>query len=212
MLPIERDILLKKIKQLCKSTGQRSIVGIAGAPGSGKSTLAKWLVGSINRDAETKVSAILPQDGFHYDDSVLQKRNRLNYKGAPDTFDANGFYSLIQRALLEPELATPVFDRKLEISRNCAEIIPPETRVVIVEGNYLLLNAPENWSRLKQLFDLSVYIDVPIAVLERRLISRWRDHGYSQDEAYNKAFANDLPNARYVIENSAKADWIISQQ
>ena len=121
---------------------RRFVVGIAGPPGSGKSTLAESL-----RDVLPD-SAVVSMDGFHFDDAVLERRGLSGRKGAPETFDYAGFAALVSRLRGdEPEIAIPVFDRAIELSRAGAEIVGAETRFVLVEGNYLLLDeAP--WSGL----------------------------------------------------------------
>ena len=127
----------------------RRLVAIAGAPGSGKSTLAERLVEDLNAAAPA-TAAVLPMDGYHYDDAVLIARGLRARKGAPDTFDVAGFGYMLARLKRndEPEVAVPVFDRDLEISRGSARMIPQEVRVLVVEGNYLLLDrAP--WSALR---------------------------------------------------------------
>ena len=102
----------------------------------------------------------VPMDGFHYDDAVLIARGARDRKGAPDTFDVHGFLHLLRRLRVEDEVAIPLFDRDLEISRAGADIVTVADRLLVVEGNYLLLNeAP--WPEAAPLFDLTVWIDVP---------------------------------------------------
>ena len=113
-------------------------------------------------------------DGFHYDDAVLDARDLRSRKGAPETFDAAGFIHLMRRLRTEPEVAIPIFDRAMELSRAAADVVGPMDRLLVVEGNYLLLD--ENpWPELAPLFDLTVWIEVPEAELDRRLVARW-DH------------------------------------
>jgi pantothenate kinase len=182
----------------------RYMVAIAGAPGSGKSTLAGQLRDALKAMGETAV--VVPMDGFHFDDIILNARGHRPRKGAPFTFDVAGFEVLLKRIRArEPDIAIPVFDRTIEMSRNAADIIDAETRFIIIEGNYLLLKDPP-WDRLKPLFDHTIFLDVPFAELERRLVQRWLDHGFDMAYATNWASSNDLPNARHVIANSAAAD------
>jgi pantothenate kinase len=193
-----------------KSAGaSRVMAGIAGAPGSGKSTLAHNLRGELERRGESAI--VVPMDGFHFDDAVLNARGHRPRKGAPFTFDAAGFEVILKRIRVSaPDVAIPVFDRTLELARAGADIVEAGTRVVLVEGNYLLLNeAP--WSRLKTLFDLTVFIDVPRAELKRRLIQRWLDHGFDMDYAENWVASNDLLNIDEVIAKRSQPDMIISQ-
>jgi pantothenate kinase len=188
----------------------RTVVAIAGAPGAGKSTLAEALIDRLNA-RDTTTAALLPMDGFHFDDLYLEPAGLRSRKGAPETFDVAGYAHALRRlrARDEPFVAVPVFDRALEITRAGARLIPEGVRIVVTEGNYLLLDrAP--WSDLAPLFDLTVFVEVPEAELERRLIQRWRDHGFDDQAAREKALGNDIPNARLVASASRPADITLS--
>jgi pantothenate kinase len=200
--------LVHALREKAKGSA-RFMAAIAGAPGSGKSTLAHNLCGELRRLGETAI--VVPMDGFHFDDSVLNARGHRPRKGAPFTFDVRGLEVLLKRIkACEPEVAIAVFDRTLELSRAAADIVDEKARFVLVEGNYLLLSE-EPWSRLKALFDYSVFIDVPRDELERRLIRRWLDHGFDIDYAKNWVASNDLLNIDEVIAKSARADLTLSQ-
>ena len=193
---------------MARASGRdRLIVAIAGAPGSGKSTLAERLREKIVASGERV--AVVPMDGFHFDDRVLVARGLLTRKGAPETFDVAGFRHLMLRLRArEADVAIPVFDRSIEIARAGAAIVPAETRIILAEGNYLLLDeAP--WDSLAGDFDLTVWLDVPVDELERRLVRRWLDHGFAPDKARDKALSNDIPNARRVAAGSRKADFTL---
>lgn len=186
---------------------ERFIVAIAGPPGSGKSTLAERLHEVLPEDN----SIVVPMDGFHFDDTVLNRRGLRSRKGAPETFDYAGFAALLKRVRAgEPEIAIPVFDRSMELSRAGASIIGSDVKFVLVEGNYLLLDE-EPWSALSGLFDFSIFVDVPRSELERRLMERWRDHGKSDDDARAWIASNDLPNIERVLARRRTADLIVTQ-
>lgn len=183
----------------------RSVVAIAGPPGAGKSTLAESLAATLP-DA-----AVLPMDGFHYDDAILRHRGRLERKGATDTFDVDGLRCMLKRLReAKADVAVPVFDRELEISRGSARIIPHRTRLILVEGNYLLLDRTP-WQGLAPYFDLTVMMDLPDADLTRRLTARWRHYGLSEEDVARKLSENDLPNARTVRGESREADLVLYQ-
>ena len=206
--------------------GRRFLLGIAGPPAAGKSTLAVALREALNggrepgkeskaggEDKESKegkageVAAIAGLDGFHFDDRVLLPRGHRPRKGAPFTFDAAGYAAMLERlaAPSREAVAIPVFDRDLELSRAAAAVIAPHHRIVITEGNYLLL-AGERWRAVRDRLDFSVFLDVPAEELRRRLMARWLGHGYGPAEAKEKTEANDLVNARLVMETSVEPD------
>lgn len=185
---------------------QRFIVAIAGPPGSGKSTLAERLHEVLPENS----AVVVPMDGFHFDDIVLNRRGLRSRKGAPETFDQAGFAALLKRIRSgEPDIAIPVFDRSIELSRAGADIIGSDAKFILVEGNYLLLDE-KPWSALGDLFDFSIFVDVPRGELERRLMERWRGHGKSDEDARSWIASNDLPNIERVLARRRKADLIVS--
>lgn len=184
----------------------RTLVGIAGPPGSGKSTLAARLAARLGPQA-----AVLPMDGYHLDNATLEQRGLLHRKGAPQTFDAAGFVQLV-RALRDGETVPyPTFDRAADRTVPGGGCIARDTRIVLIEGNYLLLDTPP-WSALKPLFDLTVFLDVPTDVLRARLHARWRTHGLSPDQAAARADGNDMLNVALVQASSARADLSLAEE
>lgn len=184
---------------------RRFVVAVAGAPGSGKSTLSHHLLDLFPEGS----AAIVPMDGFHFDDAILNKRGLRSRKGAPETFDYAGFSALLRRIRsLEPEIAVPVFDRSMELSRAGAAIIDSDVKFVLVEGNYLLLDeAP--WNELAPFFDFAIFLDLPRNELERRLMQRWHEQGKTQEEARDWIATNDMPNIERVVQQRRPADLVI---
>ncbi len=191
------------------AAGARVICALAGAPGSGKSTLAGHLAERLNA-AAPGMAAVLPMDGFHYDDLHLVPAGLRPVKGAPQTFDVGGFFHAVKRMKARDEafVAVPVFDREIEIARAGARLVPAEVPVIVVEGNYLLLTTGD-WPRLHPLFDVTVMVDVPEPVLRARLRARWEHYRLSEDEIAWKLDGNDLPNSRLIARDSAPADYRI---
>ncbi|MDM7849737.1 nucleoside triphosphate hydrolase [Pseudochrobactrum kiredjianiae] len=187
----------------------RFIVAIAGAPAAGKSTLAEALCAEINTLSASELCVVVPMDGFHYDNAILDARGDRARKGAPHTFDAAGFRVLLSRLKQESgDIAIPVFDRSQDLARASAALVTSQHRILLVEGNYVLLDQPV-WRDLRQYFDLSLFLDVPFATLEQRLIQRWLDHGADMDAARNRSLSNDIPNALTVTRQSYPADFIL---
>lgn len=183
----------------------RLIVAVAGAPGSGKSTLADTLCREL--EARGGAPVIVPMDGFHLDNAIIGPRGLLPRKGSPGTFDVAGYHALLRRIRDHGDetVAVPVFDRALDLARAGARLVEPDHRIIITEGNYLLLDeAP--WSDLADLFDLTVMVFADADLLRRRLIERWLGHGHDAEAAEHRALRNDIPNAELVLARSRMAD------
>lgn len=185
----------------------RRLIGIAGPPGSGKSTFADRLRDTL---ADRVAAEVLPMDGFHYDDRVLEAWGERPRKGAPHTFDVEGFGAMLARVAADDgrDVAVPVFDRAIEIARAGARIVTPAARLILVEGNYLLLDDPA-WAPLRRHFALTVFLSVPEPVLEARLTARWRGFGLEGEALRAKLEDNDLPNMRLVQRRSVAPDVLV---
>ena len=184
----------------------RSITAIAGPPCSGKSTLAIDLCAQINR-YEINSADVFQMDGFHYDDTVLENLGLLGKKGSPNTFDVAGLTSMLKRLSenRETNVAVPVFDRQLEISRNSSNIIDASVRHLIVEGNYLMLK-DKPWSDLLEFYDTTIFINGSPNVIRKRLENRWKS--FPEEVRKKKILENDLPNAQYILENSLNSEFL----
>ena len=186
---------------------QRFIIAIAGPPGAGKSTLSEQLVTMLK--IRSIQSRIISMDGFHLENSILKRLGLLDRKGSPTTFDIPAFIRVMKRlAAYESDVAIPKFDRKKDTSIERASIVSTQDKILIVDGNYLLLN-DEQWVELQDIWDETVFINPGMDVLEKRLIDRWLSYGMDNESAKNRAFGNDIPNAKNIIENSLPANILI---
>ena len=179
--------------------GDRVLVAVAGPPASGKSTLADKAV------ARMPDAALVAMDGFHLDDAVLRAKGLLDRKGAPQTFDLGGLARALAAIRDGGEVFVPVFDRSREEAIAAKGVVPADARVVVVEGNWLLLDR-EGWRDLGP-WDLTVLLDVPEPELRARLEARWA--GLDPDARRTKIEGNDLPNARLVREGSRTPDLMV---
>ncbi|MGY6548257.1 MAG: nucleoside/nucleotide kinase family protein [Roseinatronobacter sp.] len=197
--------LLARVHAL-RGAGRR-LVAVAGAPASGKSVLGATLTGALADAGVT--AALVPMDGFHLDNRILDARGLRARKGAPETFDAAGFVALVHRIRAGGEVVYPLFDRARDLSIAGAGVIAPECEIVIIEGNYLLFDAPP-WSDLPALWDLSIWLDTSEEVILARCVARWLAHGHDPDAARARAQGNDLPNARRIMAARLPADIMLS--
>lgn len=194
----EPGALTQILDALPAPAGGRRLIALAGPPGSGKSTLA----GAV---AQALGAPVVPMDGFHLDNRILEPRALLPRKGAPDTFDASGFLRLATALRAGGEVFYPVFDRALDIAIAGAGCVAAECDTVVLEGNYLLYDAPV-WRELRPLWDLAIYLSVPEETLRRRLTRRWLDHGLAPAAAAARAEGNDMANARLIAARRLPAD------
>ena len=193
------DRALAEIRQRHRKD-DRLLVAVSGPPATGKSTFSEMLLEALTQiDSQATTACVVPMDGFHLDNSQLDRLGLRARKGAPSTFDVDGFHSLLERirATRKP-VYYPVFDRVRDLAITGAGVVLPETEIVIVEGNYLMLDE-DPWTALAPLFDLEIFLDTPSSLLEKRLVQRWLDHGHDPEAALDRARSNDIPNAERVL-------------
>ena len=187
----------------------RIIVAVAGPPGAGKTTFTRDLAGLIDQ-RRAGLCGVLPMDGFHYDDLYLEQMGWKARKGAPHTFDVGGLEHILNRLKTnrEQQIFVPVFDRSIEIARAGARAIPDSAKIILVEGNYLLLDEPP-WSALANYFNVTVMLKADRASLDQRLRDRWTGYGLSEKELKKKLTENDLPNVETTLDKSRSADYFV---
>jgi pantothenate kinase len=207
---VEQSPLDRRVDELLAAAGAdgRVLVGIAGPPGAGKSTLAARLVQHAAARHGPGSAVVLSLDGFHLANEVLEALGRRQRKGAPDTFDADGFAALVERVARrdEPVVYAPRFDRRREEAIAGAIAIEAGARLVAVEGNYLLL-ADGAWTRVAACLTERWYLDTPLPVCEERLRGRARRTYGAAGEAWVEQV--DRPNAVVVASTKGRADRLI---
>lgn len=202
------DELVDRAQRLASAAASqtRPILGITGPPGAGKSTLAATLAAALGSRV-----ALAPMDGFHLANEILSRLGRRERKGAPDTFDVDGYRALLKRARSRNETVyAPRFDRDLEESIGSALPIPPEVDLVITEGNYLLYG--EEWAPVRPLLDEVWHLSIPREEARQRLVARRLGHGHAEIPAITWVESVDLPNYDLVEAGKSRADLIVEYQ
>jgi pantothenate kinase len=203
------DDLLARARSLPRA-GRRAVLGIAGSPGAGKTTLAACLVRELNGAGEPWVAHV-PMDGFHLADVELERLGRRDRKGAPDTFDAAGYAALLRRLHEDADggiVYAPGFERGLEQPIAGAVPVEPTARLVVTEGNYLLLDTGA-WAEVRSQLDEVWFCESAEPERLRRLIARHEEFGKSHEEAVAWVLRSDQPNAQLVATTRDRADLVV---
>ncbi|MEV8086552.1 nucleoside/nucleotide kinase family protein [Streptomyces nigra] len=201
--------LLDRARSLADGGG-RAVLGIAGSPGAGKTTLAETLVRELNGTGDPWVAQV-PMDGFHLADAELERLGRRDRKGAPDTFDAAGYAALLRRLREEPGddvVYAPGFERELEQPIAGAVPVEPTARLVVTEGNYLLLDSGA-WARVRAQLDEVWFCELDEEERLRRLIARHERFGKTHEEAVAWVMRSDQRNAELVAATRDRADLVV---
>jgi pantothenate kinase len=206
------DVLIDDALALVPSLpGRRVLLGLAGPPAAGKSTLAGALVDGVNARLGADTAAGVPMDGFHLADVQLRRLGLRESKGAPETFDVDGYVHLLRR--LRAEVGRPVyapdFDRALEEPVAAGIVVPPATRLVVTEGNYLADRGP-GWGDVRDLLDELWYVDAPVEVRDERLLKRHIGGGRSEAQARAFIEGSEHANAARVERTRAVCSRVVS--
>ncbi|AOR30231.1 nucleoside/nucleotide kinase family protein [Streptomyces fodineus] len=207
-MPLTFDDLLDRARGLVRD-GRRAVLGIAGSPGAGKTTLAEHLVRALNADGPPWAAQV-PMDGFHLADAELDRLGRRDRKGAPDTFDAAGYAALLRRLREDTDevVYAPGFERVLEQPIAGAIPVPPAARLVVTEGNYLLLTEG-SWAWVRPCLDEVWFCEMDEDERIRRLVARHEEFGKDHETAVAWVLDTDQRNADLVATTRDRADLVV---
>jgi pantothenate kinase len=208
---LARDAIALADSDSRDSQHRRAILGIAGNPGAGKSTLVELLLTRIAAIKGEQWVAHVPMDGFHLADAQLDRLGSRGRKGAPDTFDADGYAHLLERIAQEDVVPVyaPGFDRTLEQPLAAALVVLPSARLIITEGNYLLLDEPR-WARARAAMDAVWFVASEEELRVQRLVERHIRFGKTPSEARAWVANTDQPNADLVSATVGRADRVVA--
>ena len=185
---------------------RRGLIGLTGPPGSGKSYLAARLTRSL-----CPSPPVVAMDGFHLAQAVIEQKGLGDRKGSPETFDSWGFVNLVERLASPADdgvVYAPRFDRSVEEPIAGAIAVRPADGLVVVEGNYLLLDEPP-WTQIRPALDLCAYLEIEDATRICRLVDRHVRYGQPRLEAERFVHSSDEKNAQLIKATRNRADFIV---
>ena len=197
------ELLFQQIQSILDGQNPRTLIGIVGKPGAGKSTVVE----EIQKRFDSNTVSIIPMDGFHLSNEELVKLGRRERKGAPDTFDVESFTSLIKRVKINHNIdhKFPIFHREIEASIADEGTVPKESRVIVIEGNYLF-SSDHNWDGIFPMLDHTWFIEIDDEVRIERLIARHVRYGKTPAEAEAWSRGSDETNARFIGLSANRAE------
>lgn len=211
----QRALSTYSIAHSTSNTSQRIVIALAGPPGSGKSTVAGIVASRINAQVhQTNFAKVIPMDGFHlsraYLDQLPNRAEAYARRGAAWTFDAHGVVTLatlLQKSKQNPEqvIYAPSFDHVLKDPQMDGVMISSEVSIVILEGNWLLLDE-QPWSAISGLVDDTWFVDVDPRLARDRIAKRHLISGIEKtwEGAVRRAETNDLRNGDEVRRKLVK--------
>ncbi len=185
------------------SSGRPLVIGLAGGSGSGKTTVARAILEAIVPE-----SVLIDQDAYYKDLArlPLEERKKVNFDH-PDAFDTELMIAQLQLLASGHVIEKPTYDYPAH-TRAAATIRVEPRDVILVEGILLFADV-----RLRQLFDVKVYVDVADDVrFIRRLQRDVVERGRTMDSVIQQYLTTVRPMHLEFVEPSKRyADIILPE-
>lgn len=198
--------------RLQTKNGKRVLVAVAGVPGSGKTTLVTRLERELN--AHGVKTSVLPQDGYHYYRAQLAQfadpAEAFRRRGAPFTFDGARFVAAVRKVHAGETVLCPLFDHAKKDPVEDDIVIDGDTKVVLIEGNYVGLQE-EPWGQLAELVDELWMVQAETELVRERIVKRHMASGIAanEEEARERADGSDWQNALYIMSHTREPDVVV---
>lgn len=204
--------LLKSWSYMRAELSRRMVLFLAAPPGTGKTTLALFLAALAKQMPEMPRVQALGMDGFHYPNSYLESHAIVEdgeakllvaRKGAPFTFDVDALGAAFADVRGANPKPWPEYSRKIH------DVVPAaidiEGDILVIEGNYLLLDEPR-WRDLSRMADQTVFLSASRDMLEGRLVGRKVAGGMNKSQAQAWYKASDGLNVELVLSSRVPSD------
>jgi len=194
------------------TTSNLKVVGVCGPPAAGKTTIATVLAQTLNHIGIQTVP--VSADGWHLSGAQLAAQQLTDKKGAPDTFDVDGLAATLQRlraSTRHHNIYLPNYDRVIHEPIAARTVAPPETQIVVLEGNYLLCDR-DGWGTIGAMLDCCLYVDTPAKLRHERLTNRHHAGGKTLRETNDWIRRIDTPNTTLVEQSRSHATWTCDGQ
>jgi pantothenate kinase len=195
----------------------RLLVSVAGIPGSGKTAFSTLLTGILNAHCREDIAVLIGQDGWHYPNAYLDSHTLhfggeevtlRSIKGAPESYDTTSAYSCLLSIRQQVEVSFPVYDRTFHDPIPHAGHILKSQRIIIVEGNYWLLDE-DPWRSFYPLFDLHILLSADTASLVDGLRQRHLKGGKTPQTVEEHIRRVDFTNAARILQHLLPPDIIV---
>jgi len=174
------------------------VIGVAGSVAVGKSTTARLLKELLSRWPGTPEVELVTTDGFLYPNAELERRNLLQRKGFPESYNRRALLRFVAEVKAgKAEVTAPVYSHLTYDIVPGEQIVVRQPDVLIVEG-LNVLQAPRvqddgrSGLAVSDFFDFSVYVDAHLEDIREWYVERFlrlRETAFADPHSYFHRYA-----------------------